>query len=252
MKHTINWKIFSILLSISVVSVACVFPYVVSIQGDLLRSIGKPMELIFFAQLVQSAILFAVLIYSGMFFTKKVGFTLPLLEAIVKKEDYKAILKRIALPSALIGAVVALLLYVADYLFMLAGVFITTHDTYAPVWQKLLASVYGGTTEEIIMRLFFVSFFAWISMKVFKRDRPTTLSIIVSIVLAAIIFGIGHLPITASITEINALVVTRAIVLNGIAGIIFGLLFWKKGLESAMIAHFTADIFLLTILPFIL
>ena len=40
---------------------------------------------------------------------------------------------------------------------------------------------------------------------------------------------------------ITPLVVVAALVLNGIAGIAFGYLYRKHGLESAMIAHFSAD-----------
>ncbi|MCK7526806.1 MAG: hypothetical protein MZV64_59015 [Ignavibacteriales bacterium] len=43
---------------------------------------------------------------------------------------------------------------------------------------------------------------------------------------------------------LTPLVITRAIVLNGLAGIGFGWLYWKRGLEFAMIAHFSADIVL--------
>ena len=93
--------------------------------------------------------------------------------------------------------------------------------------------------------------FVWVSVKLFKQIEPSKINIMISIFLAAIIFGLGHLPITASITTITPIVVTRAIVLNGIGGVVFGWLFWKKGLESAIIAHFTADIFLLTLLPLI-
>jgi len=99
------------------------------------------------------------------------------------------------------------------------------------------------------MRLFLMTFFIWLSTKIRGQNQPTKAEIIVSIFLAAIIFGLGHLPITASLTNLNPLIISRAIILNGIGGIVFGWLFWKKGLESAMIAHFTADIFLLTLLP---
>lgn len=74
----------------------------------------------------------------------------------------------------------------------------------------------------------------------------------ISIIFAAIIFGLGHLPATAQIISLNAIVIMRAILLNGLGGIIFGWLYWKKGLESAMIAHFSADIVLHTITPLII
>ena len=40
------------------------------------------------------------------------------------------------------------------------------------------------------------------------------------------------------------MLVIRAIMLNGVAGIAFGWLFWQYGLEAAIGAHFTADILL--------
>jgi membrane protease YdiL (CAAX protease family) len=45
------------------------------------------------------------------------------------------------------------------------------------------------------------------------------------------------------------MVVTRALLLNGIAGLAFGWLYWKRGLEMAMIAHFTGDFILLVVVP---
>lgn len=45
-------------------------------------------------------------------------------------------------------------------------------------------------------------------------------------------------------TLLTPILIVRTIILNGIGGIIFGWLYWKKGLESAMISHFSADIVL--------
>jgi hypothetical protein len=38
------------------------------------------------------------------------------------------------------------------------------------------------------------------------------------------------------------LVVVAALILNGVAGISFGYLYRRHGLESAMVAHFSADV----------
>ena len=251
MKSIINWKIFLILLALSLISVMCVFPYVLTIQGVAIQKIGQPIWVLFVAQFIQSALLFSVTIFFGLFFTKKIGFRIPLIEAALNTGNRQKVLKDIFGSSVLLGFATAISIYLVDMLFTALGSGISTHQDYAPVWQKLLAAVYGGTTEEILMRLFLMSFFIWIGMKVFKKDRPTSAGIIISIILAAIIFGLGHLPITASLTTLSPLVIARAVVLNGIGGIVFGWLFWKKGLESAMIAHFTADIFLLTLLPLV-
>lgn len=249
MKNIINWKVFFVLLGLAMISIICVFPYITSVQGELLDKIGQPIQVIFIAQFIQGLILFSVAIFLGLFFTKKINFQLPLIESIVEKGDYKVVLKNILGKSILIGALTAVVIYVLDIAFTAQGALISTHQNYAPIWQKLLASIYGGATEEILMRLFLMSFFIWIGVKLFKQKEPSKIIIITAIFLAAVIFGLGHLPITASITEITPIVVSRAIILNGIGGLIFGWLFWKKGLESAIIAHFTTDIFLLTLLP---
>lgn len=72
--------------------------------------------------------------------------------------------------------------------------------------------------------------------------KPTQVGIWIAIVLAAVLFGLGHLPITGTLTAITLAVIARAILLNGVPGIIFGWLYKKKGLESAMLAHFSTDI----------
>jgi membrane protease YdiL (CAAX protease family) len=249
MKKIINWKIFFLLLSISLLSIVCVFPYVITIQGELLKQIDQPIWLIFIAQCIQSVILFSIAIFFGLYFTKKIHFQLPLLDSIIEKGNNKKVLQNILVLSILSGIIIAFIIYGLDTFFTFLGVEVTTHQSNAPMWQTLLASFYGGITEEILIRLFLMTLFIWIGMKVFRQINPSTTGIVISIFLAAIIFGLGHLPITASLTKITPLVVSRAVILNGVGGIIFGWLFWKKGLESAMIAHFTTDIFLLTLLP---
>jgi membrane protease YdiL (CAAX protease family) len=64
----------------------------------------------------------------------------------------------------------------------------------------------------------------------------------VAIVLVAVLFGLGHLPATSAITPLTTTLVVRALVLNGIAGITFGYLYWKQGLEAAMLGHMNAHV----------
>lgn len=108
----------------------------------------------------------------------------------------------------------------------------------------LLASLYGGTVEEILLRLFVLTLIAWIAMKLARQERPSRASMWIAIVISAIVFGIAHLPITAGLTVLTVGVIAHAIVLNGLAGAVFGYLYWKRGLESAMIAHVSADLVL--------
>ena len=87
---------------------------------------------------------------------------------------------------------------------------------------------------------------SWIFFKIKKTEegKPTKVGIWLAIILASIIFGIGHLPTVAAITALTPILIARIIILNVLVELYFGWLYWKKGLESAMIAHFSADIVL--------
>jgi membrane protease YdiL (CAAX protease family) len=131
---------------------------------------------------------------------------------------------------------------------------LTTANAQVSIWKTLLASLYGGVVEEILMRLFLVSLFAWLLSKITGTTEVIKKGWVMwtAIIAAAILFGLGHLPITAALTQITPIVIARAIILNGIGGLVFGWLYWKKGLEYGMVAHFTADIVLLAIFPALL
>jgi membrane protease YdiL (CAAX protease family) len=121
-----------------------------------------------------------------------------------------------------------------------------------PAWAGFLASFYGGISEEILLRLFVLSFLAWIGRFVNRtpEGHPGLGALWVANVLAAILFGLGHLPATHAVgLPLDALVITRAIVLNGLLGLTFGWLYWTFGLEAAMVSHFSGDIVLHVIWP---
>ncbi|XAM51816.1 hypothetical protein TVTCOM_19290 [Terrisporobacter vanillatitrophus] len=108
--------------------------------------------------------------------------------------------------------------------------------------------IYGGIAEEVLLRLFTLSFIVFILYKVFARKKDKTnipnSIYFISIFIAAILFAIGHLPMTMSIFGIvDMAVILRMLILNGIPGIFFGYLYWKKGLEYAIISHMFIHIF---------
>ncbi|GAG18864.1 unnamed protein product, partial [marine sediment metagenome] len=144
------------------------------------------------------------------------------------------------------------LLFVLDrYVFALAIEPVTVAMAAPPLWTRLLLSLYGGVAEELMMRLGLMTLLVWISWKVRAAPGggPATLGVWTAIVVVNIIFGLGHLPMTARLMAITPLVVVRAVVLNSIAGIIFGWLYWQRGLEAAMVSHFSADVVLHVLLP---
>jgi hypothetical protein len=87
--------------------------------------------------------------------------------------------------------------------------------------------------------------YVWIAWKVLKQGvtLPSQGIYQGAIVLAALVFGLLHLPATAAIAPLTPLVIIRAILLNGIAGIAFGWLFWQYSLEAAMLSHISFHAF---------
>lgn len=55
--------------------------------------------------------------------------------------------------------------------------------------------------------------------------------------------GLGHLPATKAVVgTISRLILLRTLLLNAPIAVLCGWLFWRYGIEAAMLAHFTADI----------
>ncbi|MFO7684063.1 MAG: CPBP family intramembrane glutamic endopeptidase [Chloroflexota bacterium] len=108
-----------------------------------------------------------------------------------------------------------------------------------PFAQLLLGLLYGGITEELLLRWGFMSLLAWLGWRVLQRGQgvPRPVLMWAAIILAAILFGVGHLPALAGIVVLTPLLVFRTILLNALGGLLFGWLFWRRNLETAMVAH---------------
>jgi membrane protease YdiL (CAAX protease family) len=91
-----------------------------------------------------------------------------------------------------------------------------------------------------------MSFLAWVGRFISKTadGKPTSAVLWTANILAAVLFGLGHLPATALLVPLTPVVVVRGIVLNRLAGVAFGWLYMKHGLESAMLSHLSADLVL--------
>lgn len=101
---------------------------------------------------------------------------------------------------------------------------------------------YGGVVEEVLMRLFLMSLFAFLLWKIFvrKHDKAhiTQSVFIVANILAAALFAAGHLPATIStFGTLTPIIVFRCFLYNGGLGLVFGGLYHKYGIHYAMFAH---------------
>lgn len=245
-------KSFLVLWLMGLVGTVAVLPYAFTLQQEVLAKVNQPLPVIILASIAQTAVLLAVAIFFGLKLSASLN--LPVL-TLFKREIYtKEKLSGFFQLTVLAGIITAVLITLGDKVFGIYLPKLAVANGQVAVWKTLLASFYGGIVEELLMRLFIMSLFAWVLAKIFKSVEPTKNNIIMwsAIIISSVLFGLGHLPITSALTAITPLVVLRAIVLNGIGGLVFGWLYWKKGLEYGMLAHFTADIVLLAILPALL
>lgn len=257
MHKPFNWKLFFILWVAAICCVIAVLPYSLELQSGLLQNLELPipLPLLLALQVIQSALLVGVLLATGLFLAGRIGLGLPILEARLRGEPVADKIRAI-LPLSILTGIVAALLIVGfeTVLFqpLLLRVFgeaansLVLSGAQPEAWKGFLASFYGGIVEEILLRLFLLSLLAWLGSFFLKTSegKPRDSVFWTANIVAAILFGVAHLPATATILPLTPLVITRAIMLNGLAGIAFGYLYWKRGLESAMIAHFSADIVL--------
>lgn len=257
-KKRFNWKIALILWVASLAGVVAIIPYSLSLQAPALANLNSAlpsMPVIVLLSLVQNGVLLAVAVLAGLYLAGRIGLGTPILEAKLAGESVAARLQGLIVPSVILGVASSLLILALDAFVFAPALRLQFGDAAQrllgpgatpPAWQGLLASFYGGIDEEVLLRLFLFSLVAFLGKFVSRtaEGRPTLLVLWAANVIAAILFGLGHLPATATLLPLTSLVVLRAVVLNGAAGLAFGYLYFTRGLESAMLSHFSADIVL--------
>lgn len=249
MKKIINWKLFFILLVASTITSLMVLPYALTLSSSNITI--TPVLLV--AQMIQSLVLYSIAIFLGLLLVKRVGFKMPILDGSLKGREVTNYLKSILGISISLGVLAGVLIILLSIPFGSLSSSFLNAEVAVSTWKSLLASFYGGISEEILLRLCLMTLLVWVTFKIKKTKdgSPTVIGIWLAIIISSVLFGLGHLPVTSAITAITPIVVIRAIVLNGVGGVIFGWLYWKKGLEAAMISHFSADIVLHVILPIV-
>ena len=257
MKTIINWKVFWILWLAGMLSTFLLLPYLLEMLSSVIdmSTIGLPIPVIILLQTVQIAILFAIVIFFGLLLAGRIGLGTPILDAATRGEPVADKVRAVLPLSIILGVVFTLIILGLEFFYFQPALMQELGDAATPLnlqtsqpaaWKGLLASFYGGIAEELQLRLFLMSLLAWLGRFISKtpEGKPTNAVFWIAILLAAVLFGLGHLPTLSLSVPLTPLVVARTVVLNGVLGIVFGWLYWKRGLESAIISHFSADIVL--------
>jgi hypothetical protein len=112
------------------------------------------------------------------------------------------------------------------------------------LWVTLSGMLYGGITEELMMRWGLLSLLAWLAWRLAQggKGHPRSWIFYFAILAAALLFGAGHLGAVDAQIGLTPALVARTLALNSLAGVVFGWLFWRRSLEAAMIAHATGHV----------
>ena len=203
--------------------------------------------------LIQPTVLLSIAVLIGVVLASKVGLSSPMAEAAAagNGQQLGSTLKPQIIPGLIGGLVggVGIILIWCLLKPLLPPEFVARSaelNKLLPLPTRLL---YGGVTEELLLRWGLMTLLVWAAWRLFQRGRgkPRTVYFIGAIIISAIIFGLGHLPFAfALVPDASVALILYVISGNFIFGLIAGYLYWKKGLESAMIAHMLAHVVMLT------
>jgi membrane protease YdiL (CAAX protease family) len=230
-----------------------ILPFVQSLEGGVIAAAANQAHIslttLLAAQMVQMAVLVLIAAFVGLWAARKVGLITPLVSALVSGRPLPRFGGRMVV-SLLLGALAGAAILALDLYVFDPGPKLNLATGVQPeAWKGLLASLYGAFTEEMLLRLLVMSLIALILQAIVTGFRPSSRPMSLGVfwianLLAAVLFGLGHLPATAALAPLSAMLVVRALVLNGLVGVVCGDLFRRWGLEFAMAAHFAADLVL--------
>ncbi len=228
MKRSFQWRVLAALIALY---------FLANIAGiPLLRKTNAPIEPVWFWGVATAVA--ALVIALSLAMANRTGLGAPLLEGRLPKEDLPNWLRS--------GLALTILMLIVGFPLSLIANLSVDPATYPFGWELLGASLKAGVVEEIFSRLFLVSLFVWLG-GLFKRNtegRPTRGVYWAAILLAALMFGWGHVDAILSNPAATFEGCALIMVLGSIAGIYFGWLFMILGLEWAMFAHFAYDAFI--------
>lgn len=261
-RQTFPWKIFLVILALALLAAIVKIPAVIFSIG----AADKPQDwmLISFMSVLQDVIPFGILpAVIGLLLANRTGFDFPLIKALLAKRPLGKLFKNdllTALISALILSVIAIIVLLllkpaVQNDFASQGLSLSDFEglSKAPFWAMGLASFSAGVLEEIGFRLGLMSFIAFLGWLLWKdaTKHPASGVIWTAILLVALLFGALHifniialgLPLTPSL-------IAYAVIGNFFPGILFGWLYWKRGLETAILTHILFDLCVHVLFPF--
>ena len=185
----------------------------------------------------------ALILYGGLGF---LGLKLSQKLGFVNIWDSKISNKQRFLVPAIVGVGIGVF-------FILADAILSQFHTlgalpHPPFPTSIVASATAGIGEELIFRLFFISFWVWVVSYLLLKKRWQNEVFWVVTIFSALAFSFVHIPALMilfnlkAVTEIPLVLMTEIILLNGMVSLFAAYYFRKFGFLAAVSVHFWTDV----------
>lgn len=235
-----KWKIAALLLLVALPGVFATSWLALPMLVEA-SQIPVPMEILQVATAIQNTILVLIAAVIGTSLAPKVGLTSPAIYAIANGGSVIKALRPQIIPGLMGGAIGAVVI-LGFYTFAPESLMAIQPESPLPLAVRVL---YGGITEEVLIRWGLMTAMAWAGWRVLNRylQQPSSGVMWAAITVSAFAFGLSHLPSVApSLSELSAYVVAYITIGNALFGLVAGYLFWRYGLEAAIVAHVSAHV----------
>jgi hypothetical protein len=236
----VKWKIAALLLLAALPGVVATswiaLPLLVEASQNLV-----PLRTLQIATAIQSTVLVLIAALIGASLAPRVGLAAPVITAIASSGGVIDAMRPQLVPGLVGGAIgAAVILGFSAF----APEFLMAIQPERPL-PLVVRVLYGGITEEVLIRWGLMTAMVWAGWKVLNRDlqQPSSGVMWTAIAVSALAFGVSHLPSVAqSLPTLSVSVVAYITIGNALFGLVAGYLFWRYGLEAAMVAHASAHV----------
>lgn len=231
----LSWRIFAVLWLLGMPGVAALAWLVLP---QWMRSLDTPVAHLFIpeAGIAVLALVLALPVGLGVRLGPSVGLSAPLLTTWVAGRSPQRALRYLALPGVA-GGVVG-----AAWLVTLALVWPDNLTQIDPVYAMPLGAklLYAGITSELVMRLGGMTLVMWILWRLSGRTdrRPGWQLGWWAVLLSSLLWSLVQLALAWGLWGgLSGVLVTQLLLFELVHGTVAGFLFWRYGLEAAMVAH---------------
>jgi hypothetical protein len=231
-----NWRLAMALWALALPGVVVMSWLALPLLIDL-DAAPVPSAVLQVASAAQNALLTLLAAIAGTALAPKLGLSAPAVAGWATRRRSAAVDWRRQIASGAVGGVVGCAVLVVFHAHAPHALALLQEQARIPLLVRLL---YGGVTEEILIRWGLLSLLAWLAWRVLapRAETPPSSVLWLAILLSAVLFGLGHLPtVFAAVGALPASVVAYITIGNALFGIVAGYLFWRFGLEAAVLAH---------------